>query len=139
YVPAALGGDFVKGTVAAVAAGADFSTGSFPVVVAFRNGFAGRVKSGMSASVSIATRKAEPAVVIPSAALLRRGSEYAVFVDAGGTAEVRPVTLGRRSGIRVEVLSGLAEGDKLIISALTRLRPGVFVVSTERGDSVGWE
>ncbi len=139
YVPAALGEDFVEGTVAAVAAGADPSTGSFPVVVAFRNGFSGRVKSGMVATVSIAARKTEPAVVIPSAALVRRGSDFAVFVDRDGTAEVRPVTLGRRSGVRAEVLSGLAEGEKLIISALTQLRPGVPVVSTERGDTAGWE
>lgn len=139
YVPAALGEDFVEGTVAAVAAGADPATGSFPVVVEFRNGFAGRVKSGMAASVSIRARASEPLVVIPSAALVRRGSDFAVFVDRDGTAEVRPVTLGRRSGIRAEVLSGLAEGEKLIISALTRLRPGVPVVSTERGDTAGWE
>ncbi len=139
YVPAALGEAFVEGSVAAVAAGADPATGSFPVVVSFRNGFSGRVKSGMAASVSIAARKAEPAVVIPSAALVRRGSEYAVFVDAGGTAEIRPVTLGRRSGVKVEVLSGLAEGEKLIISALTQLRPGVPVTAAERGDTAGWE
>ena len=139
YVPAALGEDFVEGTVAAVAAGADPATGSFPVVVAFRNGFAGRVKSGMAASVSIAARKAEPSVVVPSAALVRRGSDFAVFLDKGGQAEVRSVTLGRRSGVRAEVLTGLAEGEKLIISALTRLRPGVPVVSTERGDTAGWE
>ncbi len=139
YVPAALGEDFVEGTVAAVAAGADPATGSFPVVVAFRNGFAGRVKSGMAASVSIAARKSEPLVVIPSAALVRRGTDFAVFVDRGGTAEVRPVALGRRSGVRAEVLTGLSEGEMLIISALTRLRPGVPVVSTERGDTAGWE
>lgn len=139
YVPAALGEDFVEGTVAAVAAGADPATGSFPVVVAFRNGFSGRVKSGMAASVSIAARKAEPAIVVPSAALVRRGETYAVFVDRNGAAEVRPVTLGRRSGVRAEVLSGLTEGETLIISALTRLRPGVPVVSTGRGDTAGWE
>ena len=139
YVPAALGEEPVEGRVAAVAAGADTTTGSFPVVVSFRNGFSGRVKSGMSASVSIAARKAEPSIVVPSAALLRRGSDYAVFVDTGGKAEVRTVMPGRRAGVRVEVLSGLKVGEKVIISALTQLRPGVSVTSVERGDTAGWE
>lgn len=139
YVPAALGDDFVEGSVAAVAAGSDPTTGSFPVVVAFHNGFSGRVKSGMTATVAIRARKTEPAVVVPSAALVRRGSDYAVFVESAGKAEVRLVVPGRRVGVRVEVLSGLKEGDKLIISALTQLRPGVPVSITERGDTAGWE
>ncbi|MBN2874582.1 MAG: efflux RND transporter periplasmic adaptor subunit [Spirochaetales bacterium] len=139
YVPAALGDEYVEGTVEAIAAGSNPATGSFPVVVAFRNGFSGRVKSGMSASVSIEARKVNPAVVVPSAALVRRGSTYAVFVDDGGKAAVREVSLGRRSGVRVEVLNGLAEGERLLVSALTKLRPGVPVVSTDVGDSASWE
>lgn len=139
YVPAALGEDYVDGTVEAVAAGSNPATGSFPVVVAFRNGFAGRVKSGMSASVAIRARSTEPAIVAPSAALVRRGDGYAVFVDDGGKAAVREVALGRRSGVRVELLSGLAEGERLVISALTRLRPGSPVASTLVGDTADWE
>ena len=139
FVPAALGEEFVEGTVEAVAAGSNPATGSFPVVVSFRNGFSGRVKSGMSASVSIKARVMNPAVVVPSAALVRRGSAYAVFVDDGGKASVREVSLGRRSGVRVEVLTGLSEGERLLVSALTKLRPGVPVASTDVGDSASWE
>lgn len=139
YVPAALGEGFVEGRVEAVAAGSNPGTGSFPVVVSFRNGFSGRVKSGMSASVAIRARATEPSVVVPSAALVRRGSSYAVFVDEGGKAAVREVSPGRRAGVRVELLSGLLEGERLLISALTRLRPGAPVASTLIGDSASWE
>jgi membrane fusion protein, multidrug efflux system len=138
-VPAALGDEVIEGSVAAIAAGSDPSTGSFPVVISFRNGFSGRVKSGMSASVSIKARAGEPAIVVPSAALVRRASRYALFVDDGGKAAVREVTLGRRSGVRVEVLSGLAEGEALVISSLTRLLPGTPLASTLVGDSASWE
>lgn len=139
YVPAALGEEYVEGTVAAVGAGSDPGTGSFPVVIAFRNGFGGRIKSGMAASVSIKVRKTAPSVVVPSAAIVRRGSASAVFVEENGKALVREVVPGRRSGVRVELLSGLAEGEVLLISALTRLRAGTPVSTTMVGDSASWE
>ncbi len=139
YVPAALGEEFVEGVVEAVAAGSNPATGSFPVLVSFRNGFSGRVKSGMSANVSIRARVTDPAVIIPSAALVRRGSRYAVFVEDAGKAAVRELSLGRRSGVRVEVLSGLAEGERLVISALTKLRPGVPLAAAMVGDTASWE
>lgn len=139
YVPAALGQDYVEGQVSAIAAGSNPATGSFPVVVSFRNGFAGRVKSGMSANVSIQARAIAPSVVIPTAALFRRGSQYAVFVDDSGRTDVRELSLGRRSGVQVEVLSGLSEGDLLVISALSRLTDNDPVSSTTVGDSVRWE
>lgn len=138
-VPAALGEETVEGRVEAVAAGSDPATGSFPVVVSFRNGFGGRIKSGMTASAAIAVRSAVPALVIPSAALVRRGDRYAAFVEEGGSAAVRELVLGNRVGPRVEVLSGLTVGDVLILSGLTRLRSGSPVAVSLRGDSLGWE
>ncbi|MGD9938709.1 MAG: efflux RND transporter periplasmic adaptor subunit [Clostridia bacterium] len=139
YVPSALGEEFVEGTVAAIAAGSDPATGSFPVVIAFRNGFGGRIKSGMAATVSIKARETSPAVVVPSAAIVRRGTSSAVFVDDNGKVAVREVVAGRRSGVRVELLSGLAEGEKLIVTALTRLRAGTPVAATIVGDTASWE
>ena len=139
YVPAALGEDFVEGTVAAIGAGSDPGTGSFPVVIAFRNGFGGRVKSGMAASVSIKARESAPAIVVPSSAIVRRGTASAVFVDDNGKTVVRDVVPGRRSGVRVELLSGLAEGETLIVSALTRLRAGTPIAATVVGDTASWE
>lgn len=138
-VPAALGEETVEGRVSAVAAGSDPATGSFPVVVSFRNGFGGRIKSGMTASASIAVRSALPSVVVPSAALVRRGERYAAFVAEGGSAAVRELVLGNRVGPRVEVISGLSVGDVLVLSGLTRLRAGSPITVNLRGDSLGWE
>jgi RND family efflux transporter MFP subunit len=139
YIPAALGEEFVEGTVSAIGAGSDPGTGSFPVVIAFRNGFGGRIKSGMAATVSIQARETTPSVVVPSAAIVRRGSASAVFVEENGKATVREVVPGRRSGVRVELLSGLAEGEKLVVSALTRLRQGAPIQATMVGDTASWE
>lgn len=139
FIPSALGEEFVEGTVAAIGAGSDPGTGSFPVVIAFRNGFGGRIKSGMAASVSIKARETTPSVVVPGVAIVRRGAASVVFVDDNGKAVVREVVPGRRSGVRVELLSGLAEGEKPVISALTRLRAGTPVTTTMVGDTASWE
>ncbi len=135
YVPSALGEEEISARVTAVGEGADPSTGSFPVVVSFDNKWGSRVKSGMSAAVEIAIAEGKQTVVVPLSSVLRRNDRHAVFVDEGGKARVREVVLGRTSGVRAEVLSGLEPGETLIISALTRLRDGVSVSSTNRGDS----
>jgi len=47
-----------------------------------------------------------------------------VFVAVDGTAEMRPVDLGRAVGSRFEVLSGVAPGDLVVVRGNERLRPG---------------
>ena len=134
-IPSALGDRPVEGTVAAVGAGADSATGSFPVVVSFKNQWGNLVKSGMSATIEIDARETEPAIIIPVSALVRRENKYAVFTVKEGASVVREVQVGRRVGIRTEILSGISEGDIILISALSRLQNGNPVTVTVRGDS----
>lgn len=138
-IPAALGAETITGVVQAAGAGSDPATGSFPVVIVFPNRWGNLVKSGMSATVEIFSRPAKPAVIVPTSALLRRSGRHAAFVTKDGTARVREVTLGRRSGVRVEVLSGLEDGEELIVSALARLQNGTPVTATNRGASADRE
>ena len=59
---------------------------------------------------------ASPAVLTaPRAAILDRGTGPVAYVDRGdGNYEQRSVTLGRRGDGLVEILSGLAEGDRVV-------------------------
>ena len=58
-----------------------------------------------------------PTLVIPSEAVLDSGMQKSVFVDRGeGFFERRPVTTGWRAGGYVEVLGGLAAGDRVAVS-----------------------
>ena len=61
---------------------------------------------------------------VPSGALFRRGSEWAVFVVADGRAHLRPVQVGRTSGTETQVLNGLKEGDEVILYPGDRIQPG---------------
>jgi len=135
FIPSALGEELVSGKVESIGGGADPSTGSFPVVISFPNQWKDRVRSGMSASVSIAARPQQGVVIVPALALVRRENRFAVFVEKDGKARVRPVSVGRRFGVRTEILQGLEEGETLLVSGFSRLRDGTPVLVSARGIS----
>lgn len=88
-----------------------------------------RLRSGMFARVLVTTGKRE-GVVIPPDAVVERGQLRGVFVvDGEGRAELRWIRLGREAGGGVEVLSGLAGGETIVISSERPLVEGDRVVS----------
>jgi len=65
---------------------------------------------------------------VPLSALFRRGTEWHVFTAEGGRALDRKVETGDNNGIMAEVLSGLAEGDLVILHPSEKIRDGVKVL-----------
>jgi len=128
----------LSGKVTAVAAGSDPLTGSYAVQVAWPNCEGERIRSGMSASVRIRTREDTPVVLIPTSAILRQQGEAAVMTAVEGKAVLKTVETGAGVGNRTEIISGLQEGDVLIITGLTTLADGEEVVPTIRGESGTW-
>ena len=61
---------------------------------------------------------------VPSGALFRRGPEWAAFVLAGGKAQLRAIKTGRSSGSETQILSGVQEGDEVILYPGDRLKDG---------------
>jgi len=51
----------------------------------------------------------------PSNALFRAGNGWAVFAVDGGIARRREVAIGRQSGVAAEIVSGLKEGDVVVL------------------------
>ncbi|WP_152054284.1 efflux RND transporter periplasmic adaptor subunit, partial [Tautonia marina] len=86
-----------------------------------------RLKPGMSGLLEIRVGLAEQAIVCPVAAIAGSGDSSHVFLErAAGRFERRAVTLGARSGDRVEVLDGLFPGDRVVVTGtglLTSLLP----------------
>jgi len=64
------------------------------------------------------------AIAVPETAVLRDGQLASVFVVDGGVARQRLITLGAKSGELIEVLSGLNDGDRLIVNRPAGLRDG---------------
>jgi len=73
-----------------------------------------RIRSGLFGRAVFAhgTRQT---VVLPRSSIISRGQLQAVYVLGGNNiADLRYVTLGRSSGQKVEVLSGLQPGDRVV-------------------------
>jgi len=80
-----------------------------------------RLRPGMSGTVRFdpaalsPAAAAAPALVVPAEALVDTGQARYVFVaKPGGHFEPRPVKVGARAGDRVELLSGVAEGETVV-------------------------
>jgi Cu(I)/Ag(I) efflux system membrane fusion protein len=78
----------------------------------------GLLKPAMYASVELAAGAPEKALTIPSSAVLNSGTRQVVLVElAEGRYEPRAVRLGGQNGDYVQVLEGLVEGEKVVVSA----------------------
>jgi membrane fusion protein (multidrug efflux system) len=133
-VPAAGNAAF-KGTVRAIAAGSDPSTGSYPVEVVWRNDAQRRVKSGMSVRVTIHTPGIDSVIMVPAHVIIEKEYKTAVFVSVQGKATIRFVETGRLMEDSIEIESGLGVGDTLITSAMTTIGRGDPVAVTLAGES----
>lgn len=77
----------------------------------------GELKPEMFADVTLRTGRGS-GLMVPESAVLRSGERDLVFVDHGdGRFEPRRVTLGGKGATGVQVLSGLAEGDRVVTAA----------------------
>lgn len=91
------------------------------------------ITPGMFVRVRLPIGPARPALLVPERAIgTDQGRKYVAVVGAADRVEYRTVEPGPLdAGLRV-VSSGLEPGDRVIVSGLTRLRPGAVVRPTER-------
>ena len=84
----------------------------------------GNLKPGMFARVVLDSRKSEPALTVPSAAVVDVDGKPGVFVPglATGTFTFRPITPGREVDGRRVVAEGLKEGDRVVTAGAFELK-----------------
>jgi HlyD family secretion protein len=93
--------------------------GKFALELAFGDGAAPALQPGQSLEVAITLGAPVPALVLPMDAWIADGGGASVFVLAadGRSALRRPIRTGRRNDSQVEVLAGLAPGERVIVSS----------------------
>jgi RND family efflux transporter MFP subunit len=97
----------------AVGAAIDPITRTVPVIFEFPN--PERLKPGMYAKVTLFTEAARPRLSIPASAIVEDGGAPVVYVmDGGESFFKRRITIGVRDGDRVEVTSGVVEGERVV-------------------------
>jgi HlyD family secretion protein len=75
------------------------------------------MRPGMAAGVNITVSSKKDVLQVPDAAIVYREKGAAVWKKGTLSRELAPVTLGARSSGMVEILSGLAENDAVVINS----------------------
>ncbi len=85
----------------------------------------GRLVDGMYAETTLVLNDKENVLTVPIQALQRDSSGGTILVvDRGGTVEERRVTTGEEGNDRIEITSGLAENDAVIVGNRNEFKAG---------------
>ena len=116
----ALGDEKLDGEVSAVVRAIDPSNRTTKIVCSLATADA-RLQSEMSARVQVKVTGAPRLVVPQSAILLRRESRVVLVRTGQNELERRPVKIGLKVGEHIQVLSGLTEGEQIVIEGAVLL------------------
>jgi RND family efflux transporter MFP subunit len=97
----------------------------------------GTLLPGLYAEVTLTLNKDADALAVPLSAVERESDQASVdVVDSSGKVQIRQVVLGIETANDIEVLSGLQEGDQVVVSDRSSLTAGeqVKVHMTEPTD-----
>jgi HlyD family secretion protein len=84
---------------------------------------------GYRVVVRIVIWENENALVVPSSALFRDGDDWAVFAVRSGRARRVPVEIDRNNGLQAHIVSGLEEGDRVVLYPSSAIFEGAAVVA----------
>ena len=94
---------------------------------------------GQPVTLEVPIGAAREVLVVPKDALVQARGGWTAFVNEGGKASPRSVTIGASLGNTFEVLSGLAPGDEVVVRGNERLRPGQDIAPVGASGSQGIE
>ena len=90
-----------------------------------------RLAHGYQVDVRIVLHESDDTLILPLLALFRVASDWSVFVESDGRAELRKVEIGRRNSLDAEVVGGLEAGERVVLHPSDRVSAGVRIA--ERG------
>ena len=121
------GDEVFKGKVNLVYPTIDPATRTFPVEIKIANSDE-RVRPGMFARVTMSFGHMDH-VVAPDRSIVKQsgaGDRY-IYVCKDGMVSYQKVELGRRMGDKYEIISGVEDGDQVVITGQSRLTNGMEV------------
>ena len=119
----ALGDVRFAGTVTALAPELDTARGTGIAYVEIANQD-GRIKPGMYCEVDVEAARYDARLAVPRPAVLERSRRLLVFLARNGRAEWSYVDTGLESDDRIEITSGVAPGDTVLVDGHLTLAHG---------------
>ncbi len=116
-----------SGSVSRIAPAVNPATRSFEVEVTIPNP-SETLRPGMFARTKFNMGETEGITVDDLAIQRQTGTnDKYVYVVENGTAVKRPVVVGRQTGGKVEIVSGVGEGEQVVVAGISRLTSGTQV------------
>ncbi len=122
----AVPGRSFAGKIALVSPYVDAATATFGVRIRVTD-TGGMLRPGMFARVAIVYERKMDALQIPRTALLDGDGPPKVFVVKDGKAAERGVQLGLSNGAYVEIVTGLKDGEQVVVVGQAAVKPGATV------------
>ncbi|MBK7106410.1 MAG: efflux RND transporter periplasmic adaptor subunit [Ignavibacteriae bacterium] len=111
----------IPGIISQVDMAMDPMTQSFNADIIFENPNA-QIKAGITADITIVNeKKGAESITLERKDLIKKGNDFYVYVFQDGKSVMKKVEVGKSSGINVEILSGINEGEKVITEGQTFL------------------
>lgn len=121
-----------SGEVSRVSEIVDPETRTLPIEVSIPNS-SYRLKSGMFCRIKIIAAVLNDILVLPQDAIVQEQGEKFVFVAEGNSANKTKITTGRRDDGRLEILTGIKEGDAVIVFGQQGLKDGAAIIAANVG------
>lgn len=88
---------------------------TFEVKIEVLSDFKALLKPEMTANIEIVAAKKDNAVLVPVESVMRKKGQQVVTIVDGINRVERPVETGLTDGVKVEILSGVNDGDKVAV------------------------
>jgi multidrug efflux system membrane fusion protein len=123
----ALGGVELQGWVAELVPASDPATRTYIVKIGLEPPKGARLRSGLFGRALFRMGE-EKVLAVDRRAIVERGQLMGVYaVDSDSTARLRLIRTGKPYGNRIEVLSGLNAGDRVVVEGAERVTDGAKV------------
>lgn len=113
------------GRISSIAEKADAAM-KFNVEITLVNDVKTHLKSGLYAEVELPVERTD-ILIVNKASIIGSMEKPEVYVVTGDKAEKRSITIGMSNDKQVEVLNGLSQGEKLIVSGQLNIKSGNVV------------
>lgn len=125
-----LGGEVVEGRILEIRPRGDAASRTVLVKAALEDN--PRLKSGLFGRLRT-DRETKEGILVPEAAVMDATGMARVWTVSGdGMAHLQVVKLGRRTGDKFVVLSGLSQGQKVVVSNLAAVKEGAKIREAAR-------
>jgi len=129
-VPTDTSAEEMKGQITLLSRSSDATNRTVEVWVTLANG-GGKLRVNGAAQVTIMANSKDDAIVVPASAVTLEATNAdegtVMIVDKQNVAHEKKVTVGVRSGDKIEIVEGLAEGDTVVVEGNFALPDGTKV------------